>query len=54
MGTAASAAMRAVTRTAVCRQMRVKRQVNVDVSRAREKRQHAERESHQEAEEIKT
>src|SRR5580698_2121283 len=40
--------------TAVCRQVRVKRQVNVDVNSAHHERQHAEREPHQEAEEIKT
>ena len=51
---AAVCAVADVYRTAMHRQVRVKRQVDVDVNRACEKRQHAERESHQEAEEIKT
>jgi hypothetical protein len=50
-----STAMCAVTdmhRTAVHRHVRVERQVDVDVNRADEKREHAERKSRQEADQV--
>src|SRR5262249_7486119 len=51
---AMSAAVRAVQRTAVRWQMRMKRQVNMHMNGAHQKCQDAEREPHQKTEEIET